>query len=52
MDGATPKGVKTRPSYHDMILPEVLPGNDWSLVKEIIIRITGSSYICIICEDK
>ena len=28
MDGATAKGVKTRPSYHDMILPEVLPGND------------------------
>jgi hypothetical protein len=28
MYGATAKGVKTRPSFQDMILPEVLPGND------------------------
>jgi hypothetical protein len=28
MYGATAKGVKTRPSFQDMILPKVLPGND------------------------
>jgi hypothetical protein len=28
MDGAIAKGVKTRPSFHD-ILPEVLPGNNF-----------------------
>jgi hypothetical protein len=38
MDGAIAEGVKTRPSFHDMILPEDLPGNDFDYMDGATIK--------------
>jgi hypothetical protein len=44
MDGAIAKGVKTQPSFHDIILPEVLPANAIHVVKQSLPgRISGNN---------